>query len=126
MENEGPLDLVALRDEDEIITSPQREVEVSDIPLREVVFGTVLVDDNALKGQHLMDLLRRWSAHTVRKVVPKGGRQSTLTLYTSLLSSSSIRVPMMWVKLAKNYSTTILIELVVGWSASSQGWLVAL
>lgn len=50
MENEGPLNPVALGDEDEIVASPQREIETSDVPLCEIVFGTVLVNDDALEG----------------------------------------------------------------------------
>lgn len=126
MENKGPLDPVALGDEDEVVASPQREVEASDVSLREVVFETVLVDDDALEGQRPTDPLRRRSARAVRKAVPKGGRRSTLTLYTSLLSSSSVGVPVTRVKPAKNHSATMLIESAVGRSASSRGWLVAL
>lgn len=126
MDNEGPLDPVALGDKDEIVASPQREVEASDVPLREVVFGPVLVDDDTLEGQCPTDPLRSRLARAVRKAVPKGGRRSTLTLYTSLLSSLSVGVPMTRVKPAKNHSATILIESAVGRSASSRGWLVAL
>jgi hypothetical protein len=104
--DEDTLNAVALGNEDQVVMRPQREKDASEVLYSKLVLRPVPVDNDSLASQGAADPLGYQSALPIL-CSPVEIAEVELTLYTSLLSSSSVSVPVMRVKPAKNHSCNV-------------------